>query len=51
MNWSELFLLYGGMSLLAASPVLGRRTHTRLSIGLFIIGILMLACLFIIRSV
>ncbi|SVE26599.1 uncharacterized protein METZ01_LOCUS479453 [marine metagenome] len=51
MDWFELTLLYGGMSLLAVSPVLGRKKHTRVSISLCIIAILMLIAAYIYRSI
>ena len=51
MDWLELIVLYGGMSLLAVSPVLGRKNHTRFSIGLCIVGILMLIGAYSYRSV
>ena len=50
MDWFDMILLYGGMSLLAASPILGRKKHTRFSIGLSIVAILMLIGAFIYRS-
>ena len=41
MNLPQLILLYGGMTLLAASPILGRKKHSRFSIVLCLMGVLM----------
>ena len=41
MDLPQLILLYGGMTLLAASPILGRKKHSRFSIVLCLMGVLM----------